>query len=85
MALSIGTPVLGDACMIQASIKTTFAPDKRVALFDIQFKTVNNKLLLEGETTSKKAFSVLLDSLHARKLTILNNVRFLPDSAVGDQ
>ena len=54
-------------------------------MFDIQFKTVNNKLLLEGETTSKKAFSVLLDSLHARKLTILNNVRFLPDSAVGDQ
>ena len=79
------TKIISEIQGIQASIKTTFAPDKRVALFDIQFKTVNNKLLLEGETTSKKAFSVLLDSLHARKLTILNNVRFLPDSAVGDQ
>ena len=79
------TKIISEIQGIQASIKTIFAPDKRVALFDIQFKTVNNKLLLEGETTSKKAFSVLLDSLHARKLTVLNKVRFLPDSAVGDQ
>jgi hypothetical protein len=79
------TKIISEIQGIQASIKTIFAPDKRVALFDIQFKTVNNKLLLEGETTSKKAFSVLLDSLHARKLTVLNKVRFLPDSAVGGQ
>ena len=79
------TKIISEIQGIQASIKTIFAPDKRVALFDIQFKTVNNKLLLEGETTSKKAFSVLLDSLRARKLTVLNKVRFLPDSAVGGQ
>ena len=64
------TKIISEIQGIQASIKTIFAPDKRVALFDIQFKTVNNKLLLEGETTSKKAFSVLLDSLHAGKLNI---------------
>ena len=79
------TKIISEIQEIHASIKTTFAPDKRVALFDIQFKTQNNKLILEGETTSKKAFSVLLDSLQTRKLTILNKVRFLPDSAVGDQ
>ena len=79
------TKIISEIQEIHASIKTTFAPDKRVALFDIQFKTQNNKLILEGETTSKKAFSVLLDSLQTRKLTVLNKVRFLPDSAVGDQ
>lgn len=79
------TKIISEIQEIHASIKTTFAPDKRVALFDIQFKTLNNKLILEGETTSKKAFSLLLDSLQTRKLTVLNKVRFLPDSAVGDQ
>jgi len=42
-------------------------------------------LILEGETTSRRAFSVLLDSLKNRKLEFTNNVRILPDSAVGDK
>ncbi len=69
---------------ISSAIKKEFAPDKRVELFDIQFKTENDKLVLNGETTSKKAFSILLDSLQKRKLAFINNVRVLPDSAVGD-
>ena len=70
---------------IHSSIKTAFAPDKRVELFDIQFSNLNDHLVLEGETTSKKAFSILLDSLKNRKLNFVNNVRVLPDSAVGNQ
>jgi hypothetical protein len=68
-----------------SSIKKDFAPDKRVELFDIQFSTSNEKITLTGETTSKKAFSILLDSLNNRKLTFVNKVRMLPDSAVGNQ
>ena len=41
-------------------------------------------MILEGETTTKKAFSILLDSLNARKLKFTNNVRILPDTAVGN-
>jgi hypothetical protein len=70
---------------IHASIKTSFAPDKRVKLFDIQFSNLNNHLILKGETTSKKAFGLLLDSLNNRKIKFTNKVRFLPDSAVGNQ
>jgi hypothetical protein len=70
---------------IQATIKSEFAPDKRVELFDVNFELVDNQLILEGETTSKKAFSLLLDSLKNRKLKFTNNVRVLPDSAVGIQ
>jgi hypothetical protein len=70
---------------IHTSIKKEFAPDKRVELFDIQFSTSNRKIILTGETTSKKAFSILLDSLKNRKLPFVNNVRMLPDSAVGNQ
>ncbi|ARV15015.1 C40 family peptidase [Polaribacter sp. SA4-12] len=70
---------------IHSNLKTTFAPDKRVELFDVNFEFVDNQLVLEGETTSKKAFSILLDSLKNRKLAFTNSVRILPDSAVGDQ
>ena len=70
---------------IHATIKENFAPDKRVELFNIYFEFANNQLILEGETTSRKAFSVLLDSLKNRKLGFTNNVRILPDSVVGDK
>tara|TARA_B110000046_G_C13026043_1_gene414178 strand:+ start:8218 stop:9405 length:1188 start_codon:yes stop_codon:yes gene_type:complete len=70
---------------IHSSIKTMFAPDKRVELFDIQFSNLNDHLTLKGETTSKKAFGILLDSLNNRKIKFTNKVRFLPDSAVGNQ
>ena len=70
---------------IHSSIKTSFAPDKRIELFDIQFSNLNNHLILKGETTSKKAFGILLDSLNNRKIKFITKVRFLPDSAVGNQ
>jgi hypothetical protein len=70
---------------IHSNLKTTFAPDKRVELFDVNFELVDNQLILEGETTSKKAFSILLDSLKNRKLAFTNNVRILPDSTVENK
>jgi hypothetical protein len=69
---------------IQQTIKLEFAPDKRVELFDIHFELADNQLIIEGETTSKKAFSILLDSLNARKLKFTNNVRVLPDAVIGN-
>ena len=70
---------------IHATIKANFAPDKRVELFNIHFEFADNQLILEGETTSRRAFSMLLDSLKNRKLGFINNVRILPDSVVGDK
>ncbi|QXP69178.1 C40 family peptidase [Polaribacter sp. R2A056_3_33] len=70
---------------IYATLKTTYAPDKRVELFDINFEQVDNQLILEGETTSKEAFSILLDSLKNRNVKFTNNVRILPDNVVGLQ
>ena len=70
---------------IYSLIKTDYAPDKRVELFDINFTTEKKQLILKGETTSKKALSVLLDSLTNRKLNFANMVRVLPDTAVGMQ
>ena len=70
---------------IHASIKKEYAPDKRVELFDIQFTNLNKQSVLKGVTTHKKALSILLDSLKNRNLTFKNEVRILPDSAVGNK
>ena len=70
---------------IYAAIKTTYAPDKRVELFDIRFTTLNDIFILEGETTSEKAFYTLLDSLNKREIPYKNKVRILPDSIVKSQ
>lgn len=70
---------------IHKTLKKEFAPDKRVELFDIQFKNKKKSIVITGETTSKKAFSILLDSLKKRNITYKNNVRVLPDSAVGNK
>jgi hypothetical protein len=85
MSCKNGTKTITELQNIHSTIKSAFAPDKRVELFDIQFSTSNDKLVLNGETTSKKAFSILLDSLKNRKLEFTNNVRVLPDSVVGNQ
>jgi hypothetical protein len=84
MSCENDTKTISEIQEIHASIKATFAPDKRVELFDIQFSKSNEKIILNGETTSKKAFEILLDSLKNRKLTFVNKVRMLPDSAVGN-
>ncbi|UAM98536.1 C40 family peptidase [Polaribacter litorisediminis] len=84
MSCKNDTKTISEIQEIHASIKATFAPDKRVELFDIQFSQSNEKIILNGETTSQKAFEILLDSLKNRKLTFVNQVRMLPDSAVGN-
>lgn len=68
---------------IHQSLKKEFAPDRRVELFDIQFTTKNSQIVLSGETTTRKALDFLLDSLKNRNINFKNNVRVLPDSAVG--
>ena len=69
---------------VTLAIKQEFAPDKRVELFDIKFVPKNNLFLLEGEATSKNTLRILTDSLQKRNLKFENNVRILPDSAVGN-
>lgn len=70
---------------IYSSIKKELAPDKRIELFDIQFHLLNGKTILKGETTSKKAFSRLLDSLKYTQINYKSKVRILPDSAVENR
>ena len=70
---------------IHSDLKQQFAPDKRVELFDIKFDNINNQVVLKGETTTKKAFDILIENLEKKNISFKNEVRILPDSAVGDR
>ena len=50
-------------------IKNKYAPDKRVAIFDVKVEQIENNFLLSGETTELDAKQELLE-----KLNSLNNV-----------
>ncbi|MGY0427366.1 MAG: C40 family peptidase, partial [Polaribacter sp.] len=68
---------------INKNIQQEYAPDKRVAIYTIQFKNKNDKIVIRGETNSKEAYKKLIDSLQILNVQVSNNIRILPDSAVG--
>ena len=69
---------------VNTSIKEKYAPDKRVVIYDIKIDSYDDKIILTGETDSKKGYQTLLDSLKNLDIAYVNKIRFLPDSAVGN-
>ena len=70
---------------INESIKEEFAPDKRVAIYDIKIDSYDDKIMLSGETNLKAAYQKLLDSLKSVDIDFINSVRVLPDTVVGNK
>jgi cell wall-associated NlpC family hydrolase len=60
-------------------VKTEFAPDKRVALFNITAKEENSKIELVGETTELNAKYELLKRIKNAKIEIEDFITTLPD------
>lgn len=62
------------------TLKARYAPDRRVALFDVECSlTGAKKLLLRGVTTSAEAKAELLSTLEARGYEAVDSLRLLPD------
>ncbi|MDN3644321.1 C40 family peptidase [Lutimonas halocynthiae] len=68
---------------ISDSIKKVYAPDKRVAIYDLQFELENDKLIVSGETDQEKALTDLVESLSRKGIKIENQTTILPDASVG--
>lgn len=63
------------------SIKQTFAPDSRVALFDVTF----DGQLAKGVTTIAAAKTAFLDSLKQSNTHFQDAIRVLPDEVIGEK
>ncbi|MFD2530688.1 C40 family peptidase [Polaribacter marinaquae] len=70
---------------VSKSIKEQYAPDKRVAIFDINFDNSDDKIIATGMTNSKEAYQKLVDSLQSLDVSYINNIRVLPDTIVGNK
>ena len=70
---------------IIAEIKTKYAPDKRVALFDIEVKKEKKNLILFGETNVPEAMVELMEKVKSQKIKVQDEVLLLPDEKLGDR
>lgn len=68
---------------VNDSIKKVHAPDKRVAIYDLEFKLENNKLTVSGETDQEEAVVDLIKTLSKKGLTVINQTILLPDESIG--
>lgn len=60
-------------------VRNQFAPDKRVAVFDITADRENGRLVIRGETNLPAALNTLETKLKEKGITFTNDVRLLPD------
>lgn len=62
-----------------------FAPDSRVALFDIEAKPGNGGWVLTGETNLPEAKAALKDSLSTLDVSVTDSITVLPETELGDK
>jgi len=70
---------------ILAEVKQKFAPDKRVALFDVSTEIENEKVILTGETNLPDAKNELLSKLTESKIVYEDRIILLPAGDLKDK
>lgn len=67
------------------SIQAEYAPDKRVALYEVHFTSKEDRVVATGAMDSKEAYDELLKFINPVNKVFKNELRLLPDSVVGNQ
>ncbi|MBE6286890.1 MAG: NlpC/P60 family protein [Mediterranea massiliensis] len=62
------------------SIKNLYAPDKRIAMFNVDYFFSDKNVMLRGETTSAEAKVALLDGLKRGGYNVMDCISLLPDA-----
>ncbi len=71
-----------DISPILNEVKKEFAPDKRVAIFNVKADVKGQQITLNGESNLPDAIKALTDKLAGQKFEIHNNIKMLPDDAL---
>ena len=69
---------------IKDRIENEFAPDKRVAIYDIEIVSDRNTIRIKGETDQPEALEQLKEELEPFNTSINNEVSLLPDTSIGN-
>lgn len=77
---------LNEVKQLTDNIRLKYAPDKRIAVFDISHTVNQNKVTLTGRTTLEEAHAALIETLRSKGYTVEDNVTLLPNRKVhGDK
>lgn len=63
-------------------IQEQYAPDRRVAFFDVKSYARNDTVFLEGETSLPEAYAALMQKLDEQGVTYIDEIRLLPDPSL---
>lgn len=63
---------------IITDIKETYAPDKRVAIFDIESEVVAKGYIVKGKTNLLEALNALQQELESQQITYTDSIEVLP-------
>ena len=77
----LSTPVQA----VIAEVQAVFAPDQRVARFDVEAEVRRNTVVLRGETNLPNAKDRLLESLKPLALSVEDEITVLPEVSLGDR
>jgi cell wall-associated NlpC family hydrolase len=61
-----------------SAVKTEYAPDKRVALFNVEAIKQNKNYLLKGESNLPDATAALKDLLKVKNINFIDSIKMLP-------
>lgn len=73
-------PAVNESEQYIKAIKSEFAPDARVALFDVESTYNNGTYLLKGESNLPEAVRALKQNLKAQNISFLDSIRLLPSA-----
>lgn len=76
--------VLSDIDAVRDSLKNQYAPDKRIARFEIALELKERSLIVSGQSTEPIADEALLSFLASTPFKIENQIQSLPDAGVGE-
>lgn len=68
-----------DITLLSDSIKRLYAPDKRVALFEVDYTCSGKNVMLRGVTTSQAAKKILIEGLSSAHYKVVDCLQVLPD------
>ena len=69
---------------INQEVKMQYAPDRRIAVYDIELELDRGKILIKGETDQPEAIGLLKRRLQEMDLKVEDNSSLLPDESVGE-
>jgi hypothetical protein len=68
------------------SVKERYAPDRRLAVFDIEWRRSGSSLVIVGQVEDPSAKAEVLAALrHVTAREIVDSIRILPDPSLGDR